>query len=395
VCIRVEGRAYLNGRFTRVRIGGEDCRTVQYSNDFLILPGMVDVHVHFRDWELAYKETLAGGAAAALAGGVVAVGDMPNTRPHIRTAELYQRRLREGASLPIIYRLHMGVPADLAELDLAKPRTVKIYPEDIAQFGWAHVKSLLQKCAELNCVAVFHCEDPQLFRDGERPPEAERLCVEKVRALAAETGARVHLTHVTLAETVETARGWATVDVTPHHLYLDTENCRDRGLCLVNPRLRAPDARKRLLAALAAGLVDMYATDHAPHTLAEKASENPPPGICSLDVALGLLLALWKRGVLALGDVVRLYSHRPARLLGVDVDPLAGTFTIVKLEEYTVKGEEFAGTCKFTPLEGLKAFGRVVATAVRGVVYFRDGEAKPLWPTAVSQPRGTPPSTYP
>lgn len=151
----------------------------------------------------------------------------------------------------------MGVPADLAELDLAKPRTVKIYPEDIAQFGWAHVKSLLQKCAELNCVAVFHCEDPQLFRDGERPPEAERLCVEKVRALAAETGARVHLTHVTLAETVETARGWATVDVTPHHLYLDTENCRDRGLCLVNPRLRAPDARKRLLAALAAGLVDM------------------------------------------------------------------------------------------------------------------------------------------
>ncbi|MEM1598935.1 MAG: amidohydrolase family protein [Pyrobaculum sp.] len=368
-CVRVEGRAYVEGGFHRVRLGRQGCKTVQFSNDYLILPGMVDVHVHFRDWGLAYKETLQGGAKSALAGGVVAVGDMPNTKPHIRTAELYRKRLEEGSRLPVVYRLHMGVPADLSELDAARPRSVKIYPEDVAEFGWGHVERLLEKCASLGCTAVFHCEDPGLFRDGERPPEAEWACVQKVWAAAMRTGAKVHLTHVTLPQTVEFSRGWATVDVTPHHLLLDVENCKEAGLCLVNPRLRTPETRKRLLALFAGGFVDIYATDHAPHTIEEKKWRSPPPGICSLDVALGLLLAFWKRGVLSIDDVVRLYSQRPAKFLGVDVDVGRGFFTVVKLEEYVVRGEDFAGTCKHTPLEGFKAFGRVVATAVGGKIF--------------------------
>ncbi|MGB9706000.1 MAG: amidohydrolase family protein, partial [Pyrobaculum sp.] len=85
-CIWIEGRAYIAGGFRRVRLGRRGCRPLQLSNSYLILPGFVDIHVHFRDWGLAYKETLMGGARSALAGGVVAVGDMPNTKPHIRTA---------------------------------------------------------------------------------------------------------------------------------------------------------------------------------------------------------------------------------------------------------------------------------------------------------------------
>jgi dihydroorotase (EC 3.5.2.3) len=370
-CVRLEGRTYIGGRFVRIKLGREGCRAIQLSNDYLILPGMVDMHVHFRDWGLSHKETLVGGAAAALAGGVVAVGDMPNTKPHIRTAELYRKRLREGADLPIIYRVHMGVPEDLAELDAAKPRSVKVYPEDVERFGWGHIEDLMKRCASLGCTVVFHCEDPAYFKNGDRPPEAELKCVERVRLLASIAGARVHLTHVTLPQAVEMSRGWASVDVTPHHLLLDVENCRDAGLCLVNPRLRTPETRKALLASLAAGLVDIYATDHAPHTLEEKRSEAPPPGICSLEVALSLLLALWKRGVITLSDVVRLYSHRPARLLGVDIE---NAFTIVKLEEFEVRSGDFVGSCKHTPFEGFKAFGKVVATAVRGRVYFRGGE---------------------
>lgn len=374
MCIRVEGRAYIGGHFVRIRLGREGCKTVQFSNDYIILPGMVDIHVHFRDWELAHKETLEGGAAAALAGGVVAVGDMPNTKPHIRTAELYKKRLGEGARLPIVYRVHMGVPVDLRELDRARPPTVKVYPEDVAEFGWGHIEALARRCAGLGCTLIFHCEDPAYFKDGERPPEAEMACVEKVRRLAWDTEARVHLTHVSLPQTVDIARGWATVDVTPHHLFLDRENCKLGGLCLVNPRLREPGLRKLLLARLAAGLVDIYATDHAPHTLEEKKSDSPPPGICSLDIALSLLLSLWKRGVLTLDDVVRLYSHRPARFLNVNNDIIGGVFTIIKLEEFTVRGEEFAGRCKYTPFEGFRAFGVVVATAVGGKIFFRNGE---------------------
>ncbi|MGC8994237.1 MAG: amidohydrolase family protein, partial [Pyrobaculum sp.] len=122
-CIWIEGRAYIAGGFRRVRLGRRGCRPLQLSNSYLILPGFVDIHVHFRDWGLAYKETLMGGARSALAGGVVAVGDMPNTKPHIRTAELYRRRMEEGSRLPIIYRLHMGVPEDVGELHAAKPRS--------------------------------------------------------------------------------------------------------------------------------------------------------------------------------------------------------------------------------------------------------------------------------
>jgi dihydroorotase len=373
-CIRVEGRAYLGGRLVRVKIGAAGCKTLQLPRGSLILPGMVDIHVHFRDWELAHKETLEGGARAALAGGVVAVGDMPNTRPFIRTAELYRKRLEEGARLPVVYRLHMGVPQDLRELERARPQSVKVYPEDIEAYGWDHVERVMEECARLGCTVVFHCEDPSYFRGGERPPEAELRCAERVRALAALTGARVHLTHVTMPQVVEMSRGYASVDVTPHHLLLDSENCKDRELCLVSPRLRAPETRKSLLAALAAGLVDVYATDHAPHAAREKRSYNPPPGVCSIEIALGLLLRMWKAGVLALEDVVRLYSYRPARFLRVDADPLSGVFTIVRLEEFRVRGNDFIGACKLTPFEGMLAFGRVVATAVGGRVYFRDGE---------------------
>ncbi len=369
-CVKIEGRAYVAGSLKRVKIGGS-CKTIQFSDKYLILPGMVDIHVHFRDWGLAYKETLAGGSMSALAGGVVAVGDMPNTKPHIKTAELYAKRLREGAELPIVYRLHMGLPEDLTQLEIAKPHTLKIYPEDIAAYGWGHVKRALEKCAELGCTAIFHCEDPAFFKNGVRPPEAELACVEKLRRLKSETGSSIHITHVTLPQTAEVSRGWATVDVTPHHLYLDGENCREGGLCRVNPPLRTPEVRKKLLAALVSGLVDIYATDHAPHTIEEKTSENPPPGICSLEIALSLLLTLWRRGVLSLGDVVRLYSKRPARFLGLDMG--LDMFTIVKLEEWEVRGVDFLGKCKFTPLERRRVFGRVVATAVGGKIYFRDG----------------------
>ncbi|MEM0463552.1 amidohydrolase family protein [Pyrobaculum sp.] len=379
-CIRLEGRAYIGGRFVRVKIGGGDCRLVQLSNRYLILPGMVDLHVHFRDWGLSHKETLEGGARAALAGGVVAVGDMPNTSPHIRTAELYRKRVEQGSGLPILYKLHMGVPEKVAELDQARPRSVKIYPEDVARFGWQHVEKLAERCATLRCVLVFHCEDPAYFRNGERPPDAEVACVEKVRQIVHRTGARVHLTHITLPYTAEATRGWASVDATPHHLLLDVDNCKDPALCLVNPRLRTPEIRKRLLAALASGLIDIYATDHAPHTLEEKQSGNPPPGICSIDIALSLLLSLWKRGVVSLDDVVRLYSFRPSRLLGVDVDVARGLFTVVRLEEFEIRGSDFAGSCKFTPFEKFKAFGQVEATAVRGKIYFKTGETYSLQP---------------
>ncbi|WP_052886172.1 amidohydrolase family protein [Thermoproteus uzoniensis] len=387
MCFVVEGRAYVGGAVRYVSLlveggaikslkgRGEGCRVLQFSAKHLILPGFVDVHVHFRDWGLSHKETLLGGSAAALAGGVTAVLDMPNTRPHIRTAELYAKRLAEGSALPIHYGVHMGVPEDLAELDAARPRSVKIYPEDVERFGWAHVERLLERCRSLGCVAVFHCEDPAYLAEGSRPPEAEARCADRV-ALYARRGYRIHVTHVSLPYTVEALRGLATVDATPHHLLLSSDKCSG-PLCRVNPPLRGEDQRRRLLALFLAGAVDMYATDHAPHTLEEKLSGSP--GICSLDVASSLLLRFWRDGLLGLDDVVRLYSFRPARFAGLDVGLRPGApaaFSVFKLEEFAVSERDFKGTCRFSPLVGLRAFGRAVAVASKGVLRLLEtGEA--------------------
>jgi dihydroorotase len=388
VCFVVEGKAYVGGAVRYVSLlveggvikslrgRGEGCRVLQFSGRHLILPGFVDIHVHFRDWGLSHKETLAGGSAAALAGGVVAVLDMPNTRPHIRTAGLYARRLAEGSSLPILYGVHMGVPEDLGELEAARPGSVKIYPEDVAQFGWPHVERLLDRCRELGCTAVFHCEDPQ-YISGRRPPEAEARCADRA-AVYARRGYRIHITHVSLPYTVEALRGLATLDATPHHLLLSSDRCSG-PLCRVNPPLRSEDQRRRLLALFLAGAVDMYATDHAPHALDEKLSGSPPPGICSLDVASSLLLRFWRDGLLGLDDVLRLYSFRPARFAGLDVSLRPGApaaFSVFRLEEFAVSERDFRGTCRFSPLVGLRAFGRAVAVASRGVLRLLEtGEA--------------------
>lgn len=376
MCFVVEGKAYVGGAVKYVSIlveggvvrslrgRGEGCRVVQFSRRHLILPGFVDIHVHFRDWGLSYKETLGGGSAAALAGGVVGVLDMPNTKPHIRTAELYAKRLAEGSSLPIHYGVHMGVPEDLSELDKARPRSVKVYPEDVARFGWAHVEALLERCAALGCTAVFHCEDPAYISDS-RPPEAEARCADRI-ALYARRGFRIHVTHVSLPYTVEVLRGLATLDATPHHLLLSSDRCSG-PLCRVNPPLRGEDQRRRLLALFLAGSVDIYATDHAPHTMEDKLAGAP--GICSLDVAASLLLRFWRDGLLGLDDVLRLYSFRPARFAGLETSLRPGApaaFSVFRLEEFSISERDFKGTCRFSPLEGLRAFGRAVAVASRG-----------------------------
>jgi dihydroorotase len=384
VCYVVVGKAYVEGAVRDVSIlveGGvikslnakppEGCRVIQFSRRHLVLPGFVDIHVHFRDWGLAHKETLAGGARAALAGGVVAVMDMPNTRPHIRTAELFRKRLEEGAGLPVIYRLHMGVPQDLSELAKARPSTVKVYPEDVASFGWPHIEALLSECSRLGCTAVFHCEDPALFSGPSRPPEAEAKCADRA-ALYAKMGYRIHVTHVSLPYTVRALRGLATLDATPHHLFLSSDSCRAGGLCRVNPPLRPEEQRRELLSLFLRGYVDMYATDHAPHTLEEKLSQDPPPGICSLDVAASLLLRLWRDGLLGLDDAVRLYSHRPSSFAGVSTAVWPGrpaNFAVFRLEEFAVSRQDFRGSCRFSPLEGLRAFGRAVAVAAKGALH--------------------------
>jgi len=393
-CLVLHGRVFLGGGIRRAAIridrglityiglnpNEEGCRRYHFDRGHLIMPGMVDLHVHFRDWDLASKETMRGGARAALAGGVVGVGDMPNTRPFIRTAELAARRLSEGSALPIDYRLHGGVPEDLEEVrkyvELGL-RSIKVYPEDVANFGEEHVKKLFSLSAALGLTLVVHCEDP--YAEAESP-EGERRCVDWVLHLSSKYGARVHITHASTPYAVLAAhkhKPLVSVDVTPHHLLLSADGCLKRnppGYCKVRPPLRGEETRRELLVELSLGRIDAVASDHAPHTREEKLSDSPPPGICSLELVLPLLLDLWRRGVLSLEDLVRLYSSYPAKLLGIGVRLGVGEparIVVVENKPCVIDEGFFEGSCRFSPLVGLRAGGRVKLTVTPRAVYER------------------------
>ncbi len=391
-CIEVAGRLW-NGRRAAVSIadgvvvGGKlgGCRRYVFGRRHLVLPGAVDMHVHFRDWGLRHKEDMASASLAALQGGVVAVGDMPNTVPHIRDASLARRRWDDGSSLPVEYRLYMGIPEDPEEVAKARPYVVgvKAYPADIERYGWDHIVETFAVANRLGLLAVVHCEEPGAMAEG--PNDSEVLCAHELARWVVARGIRVHLTHVSDPRTVELVQAYRptiTLDVTPHHLLLSREECvarHGRGPCYVRPPLRSREDRKRLFRSLLLGMVDAVATDHAPHGRDEKASDDPPPGICGINVALFLLLDLVRRGLMGLHDVVRLYSSRPRGLMGLRLGLEEGSpagLAVVELVPGRVDPAAFSGSCRFSPLEGLPTYGRTRLVATPRSVYV-DGEVAP------------------
>ncbi len=390
--MEVVGRLW-RGRYGTVRIvdgvvvGGEvdKCHRYVFDGRHMVLPGAVDMHVHFRDWGLRHKEDMASASLAALQGGVVAVGDMPNTVPHIRDVGLARKRWEDGASLPVEYRPYMGIPEDPEELARARDHIVgvKAYPADIEEYGWDHIADVFSTANRLGLLAVIHCEEPRAVADT--PNDSELLCMHVLLRLVVARRMRVHITHVSDPRTVELAQPYrplVTLDVTPHHLLLSREEClarHGRGECYVRPPLRPEEDRRRLFQSLLLGMVDAVATDHAPHRPEEKGSGDPPPGICGINVALFLLLDLMRRGMLGLHDVLRLYSFRPRSLMGLRVGLEPGSpagLAVVELAPGRVDPAAFLGSCRFSPLEGLPTYGRARLVATPRALYV-DGHVVP------------------
>ena len=356
--------------------------------DAVILPGLVDMHVHLRGLNLSYKEDEETGTMAAARGGLTLVADMPNTSPAIRTPSAAAAKLSRLRRLARVeYRLYLGVPPtgmvdEMISLARRLPGEIagfKVYPEDLEERG----EQLARILSTPRLLVVVHPElqayprgelvEDEHNRESHRSCWLEMAAVELLAAYSPE--ARIHITHASCPETVEKAkRHGFTVDVTPHHLLLQPP--RSPG-CLyrVNPPLREPERRQRLLQLLLEGLVDAVASDHAPHAAREKNGDPLacPPGIPWLEHWPAMLYCLVTSGALAPGEFTRLASTVPASLLdaGRCTEPgCPATLTVIEPAWERAWAPRHS-KARLLPYRGARLCARVKATLVRGQLVYR------------------------
>ncbi len=338
----------------------------------LRLPGAADIHVHLRDLGETHKEDFASGTAAALAGGVVTVLAMPNTRPPLIDTAAFREAVRRAQALARCeVGLFLGGTADNAAEAAALARQaagLKLYLD--ATYGPLRLEGL--------AALLRHFE----AWPGHRPiaVHAEGRTVAMVIGLAALFRQPVHFCHISRREEIllirrAKERGLPiTCEVTPHHLFLTEEDLPRLGPF---GQMRPPLASRADQEALWANLpvIDAVATDHAPHTVEEKRGENPPPGVPGLETMLPLLLTAVAEGRLELADVVRLTATGPRRIYGLLEPPE----TWVEVEwggPWVISREGLFTKCGWTPFEGMTVRARVRRTILEGRVAFEDGEVR-------------------
>lgn len=372
-----------------------------------VMPGFIDLHVHFRDPGFEYKETVATGARAAARGGYTTVCPMPNTMPVIDSAEKVTELLEKAERESLVHILPVGAVTvgqegkELADIE----GMVRAGAAAVSEDGKSVMDTLLYREgmeeAEKAGIPVFaHCEDKQLVDGGviNEGKKAEELgfkgitnAVEDVIAardifMAKETGAQLHLCHCSTSDSVELVRMAAkqklpvTAEVCPHHFTLCDEDIPgDDANYKMNPPLRKKEDVEALKKGLQEGVISVISTDHAPHSKEEKAQSiaNSPFGIVGLETAFALgVTELVKTGILTLSQLVEKMSMNPAAVLGRSIGTLApGTAADIVLadveEKYTIDKSQFASKGKNTPFHGREVYGRVYRTIVDGKTVYQ------------------------
>ncbi len=410
-----------DGKFAGL-VSGSDlprARQVYDASGLYVLPGLIDLHVHFRDPGLSYKEDFATGSLAAAFGGITTVVDMPNVVPPTSNVEGFQAKLAEASKKSLVDFGIIGVvfeenTPELPALAEAGVVGFKIFMgETVGKLpspsdgGIIEALKVIARTglrvgvhAEDNSIIKFYTEkfkaegrtDPVAFVES-RPNVAEAECIGRAILFAQVTGARLHIYHMSSKEGVALvgaarARGQdVTAETGPHYLLLDYTYMEKVGsIQKINPPVRTKEDQNALWQGLLNGAVSAIATDHSPHTREEKIKDNiwdAIPGFCGVETNVPLMLTEVNKGRMTLNHYVRVASEGPARTF--NMYPQKGCLQIGSDADLTIVDMHKAGVIqmdalhsksKVTPFDGFETKGVPVATIVRGNIVMRDGKVE-------------------
>ena len=380
----------------------------------IVCPGFIDLHCHLREPGYEEKETISSGSRAAARGGFTTICCMPNTNPPLDSQAAIDYVKATAASQGVVRILPVGCISkgrkgeELTEMaELAEAGVVAFSDDGEPVKNSRLMRQAMEYSLAFGLPIIDHCEDSQLSEGGLMnegiiatrlglagiPAAAEEAAVARDLALAELTGARLHIAHVSTRGAVELIRRAKekdikiTAEVTPHHLTLTEERVLGYDTnAKVNPPLRTKRDTQALIQGLMENVIDIIATDHAPHTEAEKRCDFAlaPFGISGFETALGSLMGLVHNGQLPLATLVSKLTSEPSRIIGDKYGKL-GTLaisapadvTIVDPNlEWIVDARSFASKGKNTPLAGSTLKGKVMATISEGKLVYKDESIK-------------------
>ncbi len=391
---------YEQGHFTvkdmEIPTSGESV-TIDGTGCYL-LPGFVDLHVHFRQPGFEQKETIATGSAAAAAGGYTTVCTMPNLKPvpdsveHINIQLDAIKKDSVVRTLPFASITVEEKGEKLSDIEKLAPLAVGFSDDGRGVQSEEMMLNAMLKIKEAGSFISAHCEENQLVNGGSMHlgkmselysvpgicSESEWKPVKRDIALATKHNVKYHICHISAAESLEAVRqakkaGYANIscEVTPHQITLcDEDITENKGRFKMNPPLRTKEDRQAIIEAIKDGTIDCIATDHAPHTKEEKQGDFTHTlfGIVGLETAFSVCYtALVKSGHITMEELVKLMSIRPAEIIGLSSRETAGDWVLVNPEAtITVNPEEFKTKGRSTPFEGMTFSGKVIATIAQG-----------------------------
>ncbi len=410
-CLAIEdGRIFKIGKESNMPKANAEINL----NGLLVLPGLIDVHVHLRDEGKAYKEDFYSGTAAAAAGGITTVLDMPNNAPVTMSVETLRSRMEKAEKDSLI----------VVGFYSAFPDDIKKIPEIMREGAFAFKLFLNEQIGGLNIdddralteafqtvaskipVAV-HAEDRSIVKNAEKvfkqkgqndiaafleahSEKAEVKAIERIIAIARKTGAHVHVCHVSTANGLRMVADAKksglslTCEVTPHHLFLSSEDLKRLGtLALTVPPLRERNHAESLWEGVKNGVVDAIASDHAPHTIEEKEASvvwDVKVGVPGLETTLPLLLTEVNAGRIGLADVVRLMAENPAKIFNLKgrgslKEGNKADLVVVGLKRrHRLDALRFHSKAKYSPFDGKLVKGKPVKTFVGGRLVMDEGE---------------------
>jgi len=383
--------------------------------NLLVLPGLIDAHVHLRDEGKAYKEDFYSGTAAAAAGGITTVLDMPNNDPVTMSAETLRNRM-ENAENKIFVNVgfYSEFPRNMKEIEkIVEKDAVAFKLYMVEQVGGLNIDNdhaLLEAfkiVSGLKVLVAVHAEDKATLKKAEdefkrancndieafikaHSESVEVKAIKRLLSIVKQTNVQMHFCHIStengLKEIIDGKKSEMaiTCEATPHHLFLSADDLKQTGtLALTMPPVREKHHAAALWDGVKNGWIDILASDHAPHTLGEKKAKlvwDVKVGIPSLETTLPLLLTEVKHGRLSIADVVRLMAEKPAEIFklkgrGYLKEGNNADLTIVDLNrKYKIEASKFHSKAKYSPFDQWIVEGKPVKTFVNGQLIMDEGE---------------------